>query len=169
MSGFVSVEIERKFLVRGNAWRELVTSQTAIRQAYLASGSLSSTRVRIKNGTAATLTIKSRRAELRRLEVECVISVADAEALIALRQSGVIEKIRYTIPWRNRQWEVDVFSGDNAGLVIAEIELGSEQEHFEHPAWLGVEVTGQRQYYNGSLAERPFQQWTPTPAVVVIG
>jgi adenylate cyclase len=156
----MAFEIERKFLVRNEGWRKLATTTASIRQAYLASGDRSSTRVRIKNGTDATLTIKSKRAELRRLEIEYPISVLDAEALIALRESGVIEKARHTIPWHNRSWEIDVFSGENLGLIIAEIELRAEHESFEPPSWLGVEVTGQQQYYNGSLARRPFCQWS---------
>jgi adenylate cyclase len=165
----MAFEIERKFLLRGEEWRRLATTTASIRQAYLTSGGRSSTRVRIKNGTDATLAIKSKRAELRRLEIEYAISVSDAEALISLRESGVIEKVRYTTPWRNRSWEIDVFTGDNQGLVIAEIELGDEHESFERPSWLGVEVTGQQQYYNGSLALRPFCQWSATPSVVEAG
>src|SRR5262245_2536039 len=137
----MAVEIERKFLVHGEAWRSLATSQASIRQAYLASGERSTTRVRIKNGIDATVTIKSKRAELRRLEVEYPISVLDGEALLSLRHSGLIEKMRFTVPWRGHTWEVDVFTGDNVGLVIAEIELRHEDESFECPPWL-VEITG---------------------------
>ena len=140
----MAFEIERKFLVRSEAWRPAAPTQTSIRQAYLTSGARSTTRVRIKNGTAATLTIKSKQAELRRLEVECPISVLDAEALMARR---------------GQEWEVDVFAGENAGLVIAEIELRHEDENFDRPPWLGVEITGQAQYYNGSLSRRPFSHW----------
>ena len=160
----MAFEIERKFLIRGEEWRKLTTTTASIRQAYLASGERSSVRVRIKNGTDATVTIKSTRAELRRLEIEYVICVLDAEALIALRESGLIEKIRHTIPWHNRCWEIDVFCGDNQGLIIAEIELRAEHESFERPSWLGIEVTSQQQYYNGSLARRPFCHWTVTPS-----
>jgi CYTH domain-containing protein len=95
--------------------------------------------------------------------------VLDAEALIALRESGVIEKVRHTIPWHNRSWEIDVFSGENQGLVIAEIELRAEHESFEQPSWLGVEVTGQQQYYNGSLARRPFCQWSAAASADAAG
>jgi len=164
----MAVEIERKFLVRGEAWRSFATSEASIRQAYLASGERSTTRVRIKNGTDATVTIKSKRAELRRLEIEYPVSVLDAEALFSLRHSGLIEKTRFTVPWREHLWEVDVFSGDNAGLVIAEIELRHEDERFDRPPWLGIEITGQSQYYNGSLARHPFRHWaTPRAAAAV--
>jgi adenylate cyclase len=165
----MTFEIERKFLTRNEDWCGLVTAKASLRQAYLASGERSSTRVRIKNGSEATLTIKSKKAELRRLEIEYAISVRDAEALIALRESGLIEKVRHTVPWGRHRWEIDVFSGDNDGLVIAEIELGDEREGFQQPSWLGVEVTGQQQYYNGSLARRPFCLWSALPFTVAAG
>jgi adenylate cyclase len=164
----MAFEIERKFLVRSEAWRSAANTEASIRQAYLASGERSTTRVRIKNGTDATVTIKSKRAELRRLEIEYPISVLDAEALLSLRHSGLIEKTRFTIPWRKHSWEVDVFSGDNSGLVIAEIELRHEDETFDRPPWLGIEITGQSQYYNGSLARQPFREWaTPRSAAAI--
>jgi adenylate cyclase len=163
------VEIERKFLVRNEVWRSLVTAEATIRQAYLASGERSTTRVRIKNGSNATVTIKSKRAELRRLEIEYPISVLDAEALLSLRHSGLIEKTRFIVPWREHRWEVDVFSGDNDGLVIAEIELRHEDETFDRPPWLGIEITGQSQYYNGSLARQPFRQWPSQRSAKAIG
>src|SRR5262249_60918273 len=127
----MAYEIERKFLVRNEAWRSIATAEASIRQAYLASGERSSTRVRIKNGSDATLTIKSKRAELRRLEIECPISVIDAETLLSLRIGGLIEKTRFTVPWQGPRLEVDVFSGANAGLVIAQIELRHELERFD--------------------------------------
>ena len=160
----MAVEIERKFLVRNEAWRRLVTAEASIRQAYLASGERSTTRVRIKNGTDATVTIKSKRAELRRLEIEYPISVLDAETLLSLRHSGLIEKARFIVPWHGHSWEVDVFSGENCGLVIAEIELRHEDEIFDRPPWLGIEITGQSEYYNGSLARRPYLEWRDRPA-----
>src|SRR5262245_54735684 len=161
----MAVEIERKFLVQSDAWRSVATSEVNIRQAYLASGERSTTRVRIKNSTDATVTIKSKRAELRRLEVEYPISGLDAEALLSLRHSGLIEKTRFVVPWRQHTWEVDVFAGANAGLVIAEIELRHEDERFDRPPWLGIEVTGRSEYYNGSLARHPYRHWaTALPA-----
>jgi adenylate cyclase len=155
----MAIEIERKFLVRGEAWRAFATSEARVRQAYLASGERSTTRVRIKNGVEATVTIKSKRAELRRLEIEYPISLLDAEALLPLRDSGLIEKSRFMVPWRQHLWEIDVFSGANAGLVIAEIELRHEHEIFDRPPWLDIEITGQAEYYNGSLARHPFCEW----------
>ena len=84
----------------------------------------------------------------------------EAEALIVLRQGSIVEKVRYLLPWNDVAWEIDVFSGENLGLVLAEIELRSEQQPIELPPWIGKEVTGQQQYYNGFLAQRPFSSWS---------
>jgi adenylate cyclase len=156
----VSFEIERRFLLRGDDWRQTAAKKTDIRQAYLAFDGRASVRVRISNNSSATLTVKSRPAKLRRLEVEYVIPILEAEALIALRQGFVVEKVRYEVPYRDLTWEIDVFSGENVGLVIAEIELRHEQQRIDLPPWIGEEVTGQRQYYNGALAQRPFHSWS---------
>jgi len=153
-------EIERKFLVCGNDWQCRATAHTSIRQAYLASEGKTSIRVRIKSDGTATLTIKSRPVGLRRLELEYVIPTLDAEALVQLRQGSIIEKVRYLIPCDGLTWEVDVFSGENLGLVIAEIELRHEHQHIELPRWVGAEITGQPQYYNSSLVQRPFCSWS---------
>src|SRR5262245_10043224 len=161
----MAIEIERKFLVFGEGWRACATARTDIHQAYLSSGGRASIRVRIRNSRDATLSVKSKRAELRRIEVECPVALADAEVLLALRESSLIRKYRHIVPCGNHVWEVDEFRGDNAGLVIAEIELGNEDEPFERPAWLGVEVTGQQQYYNSSLARRPYCQWSASPGL----
>jgi adenylate cyclase len=147
----MSFEIERKFLVTGDGWRELVTQQIPIRQAYLSSDGKASIRVRIKGDGAATLSIKSRPVDLRRLELEYPTPVLEAEALIQLRQGLVIEKLRHVVPWGGLAWEIDVFSGENAGLLIAEIELRDEHQHVDLPGWIGTEVTGQRAYYNSAL------------------
>lgn len=159
-AGCVSFEIERKFLVRQDDWRRIAIGSSRIRQAYLTTNDKASIRVRIKDEKLATLTIKSHGAELRRLELEYAIPVLEAEAMISLRRGAVIEKVRYDIPWRDLAWEVDVFSGENAGLVIAEIELRHEKQEFELPPWIGEEITDQAQYYNGSLAQQPFCSWS---------
>lgn len=156
----MAFEIERKFLVIGQDWQKLAIARTRIRQAYLAAEGALSIRVRIKDGHAATLTIKSRGAELRRLELEYPIPATDAEALMARRQGSVIEKVRHDIPWNGLLWEVDVFTGDNEGLVLAEIELDHERQPFDLPPWVGTEVTMLRKYYNGDLARRPFRDWS---------
>jgi adenylate cyclase len=155
----VSFEIERKFLVRTAEWQGLSSKQTTIRQAYLAAEETISIRLRIKGGDCATLTIKSGDAALRRLEFEYAIAPADADALMALRRGAIIDKTRHTIPWQGLTWEIDVFAGDNAGLVIAEIELQEENQRFALPTWLGEEVTGQAQYYNRRLALYPYCDW----------
>lgn len=155
----MAIEIERKFLLRSNAWRPMVTGRVRLRQAYLAQDGGFSTRIRIVDTTSATLTIKSRKAGLRRLEYEYPIPLADAEALLSLRQGASVEKVRHHVPWHGLTWEIDLFEGENAGLVIAEIELGHEQQQFEMPAWIGAEVTGDERYYNSRLAKHPFRMW----------
>ena len=155
----MSFEIERKFLVCGDDWRKSVTTQTHIRQAYLASGAKSSIRIRIKGNSVATLTIKSRPVDLRRLELEYPIPVLEAEALMQLRQGSIIEKERHVVPCGALAWEIDIFSGENSGLVIAEIELRDEHQNVELPSWIGMEVTGQQQYYNSTLVQRPYCSW----------
>jgi len=162
----MAFEIERKFLVRNLEWRRLARVEARLRQAYLAAGDRSSTRVRIKDDVAATVTIKAKGTGLRRLEVEYPISLIDGEALMSLRQSSLIEKVRHQVPWHHHIWEVDVFSGDNAGLIL---ELRDERETFERPPWLGLEVTGQPRYYNSSLAQRPYATWRATAPAVVAG
>ena len=161
-------EIERKFLVLGEAWRDRATDRYHIRQAYLASDGKASIRVRIKNEGGAALTIKSRTPDRRRLELEYAIPVLEAEALIALRRGGIIEKDRYIVPHLANTWEVDVFAGENAGLVIAEVELRDENERVVLPPWAGPEVTGQAPYYNSSLAVHPFSAW-PAEERVALG
>jgi adenylate cyclase len=156
----MSFEIERKFLVRGDAWRDIATSRTSIRQAYIAAEGKASVRVRIIENSTATLTVKGRAVALRRLELEYPLPVLDAEALMPLRQGAVIEKDRFVVPWGDLNWEIDVFSAENAGLIIAEIELRHEDQQFALPSWIGPEVTGQTHYYNSSLAQRPFCAWS---------
>jgi adenylate cyclase len=156
----MSFEIERKFLVRNNDWQQLATSNSSIRQTYLASTGKASIRVRIKQDSVATLTIKSHPHDLRRLELEYDIPVLEAEALMQLRQGLVIEKMRYMVPLGDLVWEIDVFSGENAGLIIAEIELQHEHQQIVLPDWIGAEVTGQLSYYNSSLSQNPFCSWS---------
>jgi adenylate cyclase len=153
-------EIERKFLVRGDAWRTLATKKLHIRQAYLASEGKASIRVRVKDDREATLTVKSRIPERRRLELEYPVPVLEAEALIALRRGSIVEKHRYLVPYAGETWEVDVFDGENVGLVIAELELRDEHQNINLPSWAGPEVTGQAPYYNSSLALHPFTSWS---------
>lgn len=155
----MSFEIERKFLVSGDGWKQLTTKQIAIRQAYLASTDKSSIRVRIKDDKAAMLTIKGKSNAMRRLECEYSIPLPDAEAMMGLRLGVMLVKTRHLVPWNDLYWEIDVFSGENAGLVLAEIELPTESRSFALPDWIGAEVTGEEKYYNSALAERPYCEW----------
>lgn len=155
----MAVEIERKFLVTGN-FKTLAYSSEEVVQGYLSSVPERTVRVRIK-GEKAYLTIKGKNSDsgTSRYEWEKEISVADARGLLALCEKGVIDKIRYYIKSGKHIFEVDEFRGDNKGLVIAEIELLSEDEIFEHPEWLGKEVTGDARYYNSTLSLNPYKTW----------
>ena len=155
-------EIERKFLLRDDGWRKLAASKLTIRQAYLSSNGKNSIRVRIRNDETATLTVKSKPTSLRRLELEYPVPLLEAEAMMALRHGAVIEKLRYIVPWDDLQWEIDVFLGENAGLMIAEIELREENQLFRLPDWIGEEITGRPDFYNSSLVLRPYTTWPQT-------
>jgi adenylate cyclase len=162
----MSFEIERKFLIRNDSWRSSATRYTKIRQAYLDSNAKVSIRVRIKDDGTAILTLKSRSSKLRRREFEYAIPTSDAEELLSLRRGRIVEKVRYIVPNGNLNWEIDVFSGENFGLVTAEIELLDENHQIELPPWIGSEVTGQDRYYNGTLAQHPYGSWLCSDAAV---
>lgn len=162
----MAIEIERKFRVIGEAWRGQAHHRLRIAQAYLndsealASGrEQCSVRIRITGGSA-NLNIKSREAGARRQEFEYPIPLADAESLMRLACEGRIEKVRHLVQVGSHLWEIDEFAGDNAGLVVAEIELQHEGEPFDRPDWLGTEVTDCLRFYNMALAARPFHHWT---------
>jgi adenylate cyclase len=155
----MAFEIERKFLVINDAWQQSVSDESYIRQAYLTDRDRASVRIRIRDNRTATLTIKSRGADLKRPEFEYEIPVIDAEAMLPFRRGAIIEKRRAIVPFEGHVWEVDTFFGDNAGLVLAEIELDSETETFARPPWTGAEVTSQASYYNSALARNPFSVW----------
>jgi len=152
-------EIERKFLVVGEGWRESVVATKRLRQAYIARTDRLSARVRVVDGQAAFLTIKSAEPGLVRAEYEYALPVEDALELVELRQGQMIEKTRHIVEIADARWEVDVFSGTHQGLVIAEIELADADAVFEQPEWLGREVTADPSYYNANLAfaDRPPQ------------
>lgn len=152
-------EIERKFLIASDGWRAGADQGRSFRQAYLAETDRAAVRVRISDGKNAVITIKSAKPGLSRSEFEFPVPVADAEALTELRQGGLLQKTRFLSPHAGRTWEVDVYAGDNAGLVIAEIEIESETAKVDLPTWLGREVTGERRFYAGQLAQRPFRSW----------
>ena len=152
-------EIERKFLVAHQAWRESVNTIHVYRQGYLSYDSERTVRVRATEITGY-LTIKGITEGLTRDEFEYEIPLADALALLQLCERPAIEKKRYIVPNGAHVWEVDVFEGVNEGLVVAEIELGREDEAFDKPNWLGNEVSGDRKYSNSALSLHPFKDWS---------
>ncbi len=153
------LEIERKFLPIDETWRQAVRGSISLRQGYLSNETGCSVRVRI-GGSQAWLNIKSVTVGEQRQEFEYEIPLADAQSLLdTLCQKPLIEKVRHFVDIGPHTWEIDVFDGDNAGLVIAEIELESADEAFEKPAWLGEEVTYDARYYNTSLSKRPYNSW----------
>ena len=154
----MGIEIERKFLPNGDGWRGL-GRPTLMRQGYLTSDPVRTVRVRIE-GERAVITIKSKATFATRGEWEYEIPVPDAaELLDRLCEQPLIEKTRHRIEHAGHTWEVDEFQGENAGLVVAEIELGSEDEAFDKPDWIGQEVTGDPRYYNSSLIRQPYSKW----------
>lgn len=152
-------EIERKFLVANDGWRAGADRGRVLRQAYLATTGRASIRVRIEDGTRAFLTVKGARAGLSRAEFEYPVPVADAEALARLRQGSELRKVRFQVAHAGHVWEIDVYEGENDGLVVAEVELESEDAAVTLPPWVGREVTGDRRYYAANLSLRPFASW----------
>ena len=151
-------EIERKFLVKGDAWRALAKG-TTYRQGYLNSAKERTVRVRTAEDKAF-LTIKGLTLGATRAEYEYAIPFDEGKAMLdALAEKPLIEKKRYKIPAGDLTWEIDEFLGDNAGLIVAEVELKSEDQAFDRPAWLGDEVTGDTRYYNANLSKKPFTRW----------
>jgi CYTH domain-containing protein len=155
----MATEIERKFLVTGSFTAEITASRRLV-QGYLTATPARTVRVRL-DGTRGFLTIKgpTNSGGTTRFEWEQELSLADGEALLALAEPGVIAKTRHLVPAGQHIYEVDVFEGENTGLIVAEIELTAEDELFERPAWLGPEVTGDPRYYNSALMRHPFGAW----------
>ena len=153
----MGVEIERKFLVVGDAWRQ--GEGTPYAQGYLNRDPARTVRVRIA-GERAFLTVKGVSRGAVRSEHEYEIPVADATDLLGLSDGPVVRKIRRVVEHEGSRWEVDEFQGDNAGLVVAELELESETQQFARPPWLGREVTDDARYYNSNLAAYPYARWT---------
>jgi CYTH domain-containing protein len=154
------LEIERKFLVRSDGFKQNATSQTRIVQGFLNTDPERTVRVRIK-GEKGFLTVKgaSNESGTTRFEWETEITVVEATNLIDLCEAGILEKVRFEVPMGKHVFEVDEFLGENKGLLLAEVELTHEDERFEKPDWLGEEVTGQVQYYNSQLSLKPFKEW----------
>jgi len=156
----MAVEIERKFLVADDSWRANADGGTRMRQGYLQGSGQASVRVR-QQGERAYLNIKSLTLGVRRLEYEYEIPLQDAQELFdRLCAKPLVEKVRYRVPYAGHEWEVDVFEGDNAGLIVAELELGGEDESFESPSWVGKEVSHDTRYYNVNLVKHPYKDWT---------
>lgn len=167
----MAIEIERKFLVVGEAWRDAAHKVVPMAQGYLndlaamddAGGGRAamkaSVRVRIA-GDEAFLNLKSRELGHTRQEFDYPIPVADARGLLALSVGGLVDKRRHYVRYEGHLWEVDEFLGDNAGLIVAEIELASADTAFAKPDWAGAEVTDSVRYYNLALATRPYGQWS---------
>lgn len=154
------LEIERKFLVVSDSYKQMATTETLIVQGFLNTDPERTVRVRIK-GDKGYLTIKGKGNEsgTTRFEWEKEITRDEADTLIGLCLPSILEKKRFEVPSGKHLFEVDVFYGDNKGLVIAEVELDHENETFVKPEWLGEEVTGDIRYYNSQLSKKPFNQW----------
>ncbi len=154
------IEIERKFLVTSDAYKVLAFAKNQIAQGYLNSNPERTVRVRIK-GEKGFLTIKGKgnQSGMSRFEWEKEIPVAEAKALLDLCESGVISKMRFEVKVGQHVFEVDEFYGENSGLIMAEVELGSETESFEKPTWIGEEVTNDERFYNAFLSQNPYSKW----------
>lgn len=154
------IEIERKFLVKSNDYKSQATTNTRIIQGFLNTHKERTVRVRLK-GDKGFLTVKGKSSDngLSRFEWEKEIDGQEAKNLLNICESGVIDKIRYEVEVKNHTFEIDEFFGDNEGLVVAEVELNSEDEVFEKPDWLGEEVTGDVKYYNSQISKNPYCSW----------
>ncbi|MEJ6566483.1 MAG: CYTH domain-containing protein [Flavobacteriales bacterium] len=154
----MAIEIERKFLVSNEDWTTQVLDQFILKQGYLSTTPERTVRVRL-TGDKGVLTIKGKTEGIQRLEFEYDIPGDEAKSLMSLALDPPIEKTRYLVPHQGYTWEVDVFEGANKGLVLAEIELDHEYEHFSLPSWVGSEVSHDPRYYNSHLSKVPFTTW----------
>lgn len=162
----MGIEIERKFLLAGDGWRARIARSERMAQGYLAGAAAiqagvvkSSVRIRI-SGDLAWLNIKSATLGIERQEFEYPLPLADAERMLADLADGALEKIRHHVMLDGTHFEIDEFLGENAGLVVAEVELASADAAYPTPDWLGAEVSSQVRYYNVNLIDRPFSQWS---------
>jgi len=155
----MATEIERKFLVTNDSWRKDVTSTTEYTQGYLATERSCSIRIRVEKDRAS-LNIKSATLGISRNEYDYPIPLSEAnEILQELCIKPLLKKTRFHVPHGDHVWEIDVFDGDNKGLVVAEIELARPDEPFSRPDWLGEEVSDDPRYYNVCLVKHPYQEW----------
>jgi len=154
------IEIERKFLVQSDAYKEVALSKTKIVQGFLNTHADRTVRVRVK-GNHGYITVKGRSnaSGTSRFEWEKEISVLEANELLNLCEKGVLYKVRYEVNAGKHIFEIDEFYGDNEGLIVAEVELAEENETFDKPIWLGKEITGDVRYYNSQLSKKPYQSW----------
>jgi adenylate cyclase len=152
-------EIERKFLIKKEIWENSPKGKaTYLKQGYISTDPGKTIRVRVAKDKSF-LTIKGKTEGISRAEFEYEIPTEDANELLNLFASNCIEKIRHEIVYDGKLWEVDVFNGDNEGLIIAEIELNSVDEQFTLPAWIDKEVSGEERYFNSNLSKKPFKKW----------
>ena len=154
------IEIERKFLVQSDAFKEEAFKETRITQGFLNTHKDRTVRVRVK-GNSGYITVKGKSSKdgLTRFEWEKEINIKEAESLLKLCEPTVIDKMRYEIRSGQHIFEVDEWGGDNSGLIVAEVELETENETFQKPDWLGEEVTGNIKYYNSLLSKHPYNTW----------
>ena len=155
----MGIEIERKFRLINDSWRDGVREKTLLRQGYIANTRCASVRVRLA-GDIGWLSVKAMTRALARAEYEVVIPAQEAnEMLDRLCEGPLIEKWRHIVIYQGSKWEIDEFLGENAGLTIAELELAAEDAVFAMPPWLGAEVTHDERYYNFRLSQKPYRHW----------
>lgn len=157
----MSIEIERKFLVVGDAWKNHVSGQFQLKQGYLQSAPERTVRIRTSN-KEGFITIKGKTEGITRTEYEYPIPFSEALSLLALCENTPIEKVRYLVSHGSLTWEVDVFEGLNSGLILAEVELQHENQEIDLPDWIGAEVSSDPRFYNSTLSAHPFSTWKGT-------
>lgn len=156
----MATEIERKFLLKDDSWKKFSDEGMEYSQGYIVGSQHASVRVRIQ-GDKAYINIKSATIDITRQEFEYEIPLDEAsEILTSLCEKPLISKTRYHVPHEQHVWEIDVFKGDNEGLIVAEIELSKVNEHFAKPSWIGQEVSDDKRYYNVCLVSHPFKDWS---------
>ena len=148
-------EIERKFLISGDGWKSGIESSARLQQGYLSTSAKATVRVRIYDDSKAVLTLKGRQEGISRAEFEYAIPLEDARELMEIARPNIVEKRRYKVPFEAHVWEVDVFEGQHAGLILAEVEMRSADEHVALPSWIGREVSDDDRYANASLSRNP--------------
>jgi adenylate cyclase len=151
----MAVEIERKFLVTSDSWRPLATSASALRQGYLSTNAKATVRIRIIDEASAVLTLKGPTSGISRAEFEYEVPLEEGRVLLDMARPEVVEKRRYEVPFGGLTWEVDVFEGGHAGLIMAEVELTDADQMVELPDWVGREVSHDDRYANASLSRNP--------------